>query len=131
MDSAITVTREQLVSLALRAPDRIEGYRVVIAPGGSSGLHHHVGGVVGVVIGGTARYERDGVVQALAAGDAFDEPAGETITRFDNASTTEPLTFIAFYPLRGDMDLLTPGEAPRPPARSSAEERAGVEHHVG
>jgi hypothetical protein len=36
-------------------------------------------------------------------GDAFFEPPGKRIVRFDHASPTEPMTFIAFY-LLGDND---------------------------
>ncbi len=37
------------------------------------------------------------MLKTFHAGEAFFEPAGKTILRFDNASSTEPLTFICFY----------------------------------
>jgi hypothetical protein len=43
---------------------------------------------------------------AVAAGSAFYEPADVIITRFDNATATAPMKFIAQYLLNGDQALI-------------------------
>jgi FeS assembly protein IscX len=40
-------------------------------------------------------------------GSAFYEPADKVIADFGNASDTTPMTFIAFYLLDGDQELIT------------------------
>lgn len=60
--------------------------------------------MVGQIVAGTIAFAPEGEEpRTLRAGDAFHEPAGATIAHFDNASDTEPATFVAFY-------LLPPGE---------------------
>jgi len=111
-DVPAPVVRERLSTVELSgSPDRIEGYRVTMAPGHLTGLHHHPGGVVGVVTGGTVLFEYRGEVRVLKAGDAFTEAPGATVERFDNASASEPATFIAYYTLRDDA-LIVPGAGP-------------------
>jgi quercetin dioxygenase-like cupin family protein len=102
----------RLSTLELHSPvDRLETYRVTLGPGSHTGLHHHPGGVVGVVIAGTVIFERSGEVETLRAGDAFVERPGAAIERFDNASDREPAVFIAHYILQGNQPLLVPGAA--------------------
>jgi quercetin dioxygenase-like cupin family protein len=60
--------------------------------------------VVGYIAKGAAYFQQERrVAKTLTAGEAFFEPANAKILHFDNASSTEPMTFIAFY-------LLGPGE---------------------
>jgi hypothetical protein len=42
----------------------------------------------------------------LPAGSAFHEPAGTIIAQFDNDSVSEPMTFVAFYLLDGNQELI-------------------------
>ena len=42
----------------------------------------------------------------LAAGSAFHEPAQVTVVRFDNASETAPMKFIAYYLVDGEQELI-------------------------
>ena len=42
----------------------------------------------------------------LATGSAFHEPARATVARFDNASETAPMRFIAYYLLDGEQELI-------------------------
>jgi hypothetical protein len=42
----------------------------------------------------------------LPAGSAFYEPADTTVANFGNASDSEPLTFVAFYLLNGEQELI-------------------------
>jgi quercetin dioxygenase-like cupin family protein len=112
MEQPSTILREKLSSITLSgAPTRIDGYRVVLKPGQTSGLHHHPGGVVGVVTSGTVQFSCGDEVRQLEAGDAFVEPPRVTVARFDNASSHEPATFIAYYPLVEGMELFVHGEA--------------------
>jgi quercetin dioxygenase-like cupin family protein len=66
---------------------------------------------VGCVTSGEIAFQLDGKSEErLRVGDAFYEPPGARVLRFDNISETELAEFVAFYPLRGDMPLMT--EAP-------------------
>ncbi|HZQ34803.1 MAG TPA: cupin domain-containing protein [Dehalococcoidia bacterium] len=79
-----------------------------LPPGQQAGAHLHPGGVVGCVLAGEIAFAIDGQPeQTLRPGDAFYEPPGATIARFDNRSTSEAATFIAFYPLAGEQPLIT------------------------
>lgn len=87
--------------------DRIEAHRVTLRPGQRAGRHVHPGGVVGCVLRGEIVFEVAGQpATRLREGSVFYEPAGATITRFDNVSDTAAATFIAFYPLEGDQPLI-------------------------
>ena len=44
--------------------------------------------------------------QTLPAGSAFYEPADTVIANFGNASDSEPMTFVAFYLLDGEQELI-------------------------
>jgi quercetin dioxygenase-like cupin family protein len=103
------IEREQLLTAAVqRHVDRVEAYRVKLPPGQKAGRHHHVGGVVGLVEQGRIAYQRDGADPIeITAGDAFFEPAGTDVSRFDNLSDAEPATFVAYYLLTGDQPLIT------------------------
>jgi len=46
--------------------------------------------------------------RTLTPGDVFHEPPGAPIARFDNASQTAAARFVAYYPLAGDQQPLTP-----------------------
>src|ERR1700743_3189178 len=110
MAESSPITRERLSSLPLaEAPDRVESYRVVLGPGQRTGEHHHPGGVVGVVTEGVIIFELGGTQRRLEAGDAFVEPPGATVARFDNASADAPATFIAHYLLRANQPLIVKG----------------------
>jgi quercetin dioxygenase-like cupin family protein len=76
----------------------VRGVRVRFAPGQPVGLHLHPISVVGVVGAGSFVYKKAGEPEKfLKTGDGFFEPAGVTIERFDNASSTEPAELIVFY----------------------------------
>jgi quercetin dioxygenase-like cupin family protein len=56
---------------------------------------------------GTAVYQIEGEAeQILPAGSTFHEPAGAVIANFGNASDSEPMTFVAFYLLNGEQELI-------------------------
>ena len=54
------------------------------------GLHRHPVSTVGVVTAGSFNLQLEGKpARFLKTGDSFFEPAGQTILKFDNASTSE------------------------------------------
>ncbi len=76
----------------------IKGARIKFAPGQPTGLHRHPITTVGVVTAGSFNLQLEGKpVQHLKTGDSFFEPAGHTILKFDNASTSEPAEIVCFY----------------------------------
>lgn len=67
------------------------------APGQVAPIHTHAAPTVGYVAKGMIIYQIEGEPpQILREGDAFYEPAGPRILRFDNASATEEAIFIDF-----------------------------------
>src|SRR5579859_4067907 len=76
-------------------------------PGLQGGRHVHPCAVLGYIVDGTAVYQIEGKEeQILPAGSAFHEPAGVTIANFGNASDSQSMTFVAFYLLNGDQELI-------------------------
>lgn len=102
-----TITRHGLLDEHLAgqpAVDRVKIARIELDPGQATGRHRHPCPVIGYVAAGTIRLQvADRPQQLLRPGDAFYEPANTEIPHFDNASSTEPATFIACY-------LLSSGE---------------------
>jgi hypothetical protein len=63
---------------------------------------------VGYIVAGAADYQFEGQpAQLLPTGSTFHEPAGKVIASFRNASKTAPMTFVAFYLLDGEQELIT------------------------
>ena len=80
---------------------------ICLQPGQRGGRHLHPCAVLGYIVEGTAIYQIQGEPeQILPAGSAFHEPAGAIIADFGNASDSEPMTFVAFYLLSGDQELI-------------------------
>lgn len=106
----MTITREHLVTGDRAGTiERVEIHRVTLPPGQVAGRHTHPGGVAGYVTEGTVIFElAGGPPRELRAGEAFFEPAGATVLRFDNASADHPATFVATYLLTGDEPLIQP-----------------------
>jgi len=66
-------------------------------PGQAAPIHTHTAPAVGYVVKGEIIYQVEGErVQILREGDAFFEPTGPRILRFDNASATEEAVFVDF-----------------------------------
>lgn len=86
-----------------------EGGPVTPSKGQVAGRHTHPGGVAGYVAAGLIIFQLDGQpARELRVEDAFFEPPGATVLRFDNASTNEQATFIACYPVTADQPLIQP-----------------------
>lgn len=66
-------------------------------PGQAAPIHTHIAPAIGYVAKGEIIYQIEGEnPQILRAGDAFYEPAGPRILRFDNASATQEAIFLDF-----------------------------------
>jgi quercetin dioxygenase-like cupin family protein len=75
----------------------IKGTRIKFAPGQPTGLHRHPISTVGVVTVGSFNLQLEGKpARFLKTGDSFFEPAGQTILKFDNASTSESAEIVCF-----------------------------------
>ena len=76
---------------------KIEAGDFHFVPGQVASIHTHEAPVLGYVARGQIVYQVEGEKpQLLREGDAFYEPAGPRILRFDNASATQEAVFIDF-----------------------------------
>ena len=103
------ISRKELLKTALagHAVTDVDVREITLEPGQQSGRHLHPCFVVGYIASGQAhmQIENEALLQ-LPAGSAFCEPAGAVIANFGNASNSEPMTFIAFYLLDGNQELI-------------------------
>jgi quercetin dioxygenase-like cupin family protein len=110
MSASPTIERQQLLNAVLenRNVTNVDIRRITLGPAQKAGRHLHPCPVVGYIASGTAFYQiEDEAAELLPVGSAFYEPAGRVIADFGNASDTTPMTFIAFYLLDGDQELIT------------------------
>lgn len=76
---------------------KIEAGDFHFKPGQPAPIHQHKAPAIGYVVKGAILYQVEGEeVALLRAGDAFYEPVGPRILRFDNASPLEEAIFIDF-----------------------------------
>ena len=105
-DTPPRIARKELLTARFspeRAVASVEVQEVTLGTGQPVPLHLHPCPVVGVIRSGTIAFQIEGQpVQHLRPGDAFHEPAGVRVARFD-AEGEGPATFTVFY-------LLGPGE---------------------
>lgn len=93
------VTSTKLLSANFDARDvvQIEAGSFHFLPGQIAPLHTHQAPAIGYVAKGAILYQVEGEKpQLLNEGDAFYEPVGPKILRFDNASATKKAVFIDF-----------------------------------
>ena len=105
-----TIERRKLLDAVLgnRNITTVDVREITLSAGQKAGRHLHPCAVVGYIVKGTAIYQIEGEpAQTLPAGSAFYEPADKVIADFGNASDIEPMTFVAFYLLDGEQDLIT------------------------
>jgi quercetin dioxygenase-like cupin family protein len=103
------VARKDLLEVKFdsRLVDNVQAKEITLIPGQRAPLHRHPCPVVGYIAEGTLIYQIQGQpARTLNTGDAFYEPAGTAIARFDNASTDKPMKFIAFYLSNGEEALI-------------------------
>lgn len=104
-----TITRKPLLNVPFKSKTitSVDVREITFAPSQQTGLHKHPCPVIGFVAEGTALLEVEGQpAQILPAGSSFYEPAETTILRFDNASASAQLKFIAHYLLNGKQELI-------------------------
>lgn len=104
-----TIIRKELLRAVLgpRSVSTVDVREIAFAPGQQTGRHSHPCPVLGYIAEGSAILQIEGrEPQPLPQGSAFHEPAGAVIARFDNASQTEPMKFIAFYLLTANEPLI-------------------------
>lgn len=103
-----TIQRKQLLTAVLnRNVTKADAREISLEPGQQSGRHLHPCAVLGYIVAGAAVLQIEGEeAQPLPAGSAFYEPAETVIANFGNASETDPMTFIAFYLLDGEQELI-------------------------
>src|SRR3984885_9748004 len=103
------IQRKQLLNAALgnRNVTSADVREIRLEPGQQSGRHLHPCAVLGYIVAGTAVYQVEGQAeQTLPAGSAFYEAADTVIANFGNASDSEAMTFVAFYLLDGEQELI-------------------------
>jgi len=103
------IVRKQLLYAATGASGltSVDVREIRFEPGQQTGRHLHPCHVFGYIVEGTARFQVEGQpAQQLSAGSAFHEPAEAVIADFSNASASEPMTFVAFYLLNGEQELI-------------------------
>jgi quercetin dioxygenase-like cupin family protein len=105
------IRRHDLLTAALdsgRHVDRVEIKRIDLAPGQATGPHRHPCPVVGHILSGSIQFQIEGrPAKTLRAGDAFFEPANLRIKSFDNSSSKESASFVAYYLLGAeDHDII-------------------------
>ena len=81
---------------ATRPTDHVEVRRISMLPGVAAGPHVHNGPVVGHIVAGSVVFQIEGEDEiVLRAGDAFYEPEGVPIARFD--ARDDGVTFIGCF----------------------------------
>lgn len=103
------IVRKELLraSIGPQIVSTVDVREISFAPGQQTGRHRHPCPVVGYIVEGSAILQIEGQdPQLLPTGAAFHEPAGTVIARFDNASQTEPMKFIAYYLLAANEPLI-------------------------
>ena len=124
---AVGITRTVLFETQLSRANKtghVELQRIDFGPGQASPPHLHPCPVIGVVLSGTVAFQLEGGdLKLLQQGEAFYEPADVPIAHFDNASRTEPMSFLAVYLLERDgeekLRLLQKGADQQAPSDSS------------
>ncbi|WCT13891.1 cupin domain-containing protein [Mucilaginibacter jinjuensis] len=109
MEQSNNIIRKPLLTANLgeRTVTSVEIKEITLAPGQKAGLHLHPCPVTGYIAKGTAIMQVEGEEELiLNTGDAFYEPADVHIAQFSNYSDSEPMTFIAFYLLNGNQELI-------------------------
>jgi quercetin dioxygenase-like cupin family protein len=104
-----TIQRKHLLNAVLgdRNITSVDVREICLEPRQMGGRHLHPCAVLGYIVEGMATYQIEGeTAQTLPAGSAFYEPAETIIAKFGNASDSAPMTFVAFYLLDGEQELI-------------------------
>lgn len=110
----ISMTNSQIVRRPLlnveigeRKVTRVDVREITFEPSQATGRHKHPCPVISYIVEGTALVQEEGgAAREIGAGESVYEPPDKIIARFDNASATRPMRFIAHYLLTGDQPLI-------------------------
>ncbi len=95
------------VDLVSRRVTNVEVKEITLEPGQMTGRHLHPCPVLGHILKGSAVLQIEGQVpQIFSQGSAFFEPANTIIAAAGNASSSEPMTFVAYYLRDGEQELI-------------------------
>ncbi|KQS31530.1 hypothetical protein ASG33_10800 [Dyadobacter sp. Leaf189] len=100
-------TRKALLDVMLTSQQlsKVEVNEVTMAAGQRAPRHSHFCAVVGYVSSGRVLFQMEGEEKRIIeAGEAFYEPKDKAVLHFDNESSEQPLTFIAFYLKQADEE---------------------------
>jgi quercetin dioxygenase-like cupin family protein len=103
------VSRKDLLTVTVnsRMFNTVQAKEITMTAGQHAPRHQHPCPVVGYIAEGTLIYQIQGQsARILAKGEAFYEPPGTVIVRFDNGSAGKPLKFVAFYLGQGEQPLV-------------------------
>ncbi len=93
--------------IPVREVRTVDVREITLSPGQKAGYHRHPCPVFGLIKSGEALIQIEGQdARVLHAGDAFYEPQGTAIVHFDNASATNAMTFVAFYLIDRESQLI-------------------------
>lgn len=96
---------------------------ITIAPGGSTGWHHHPGQLIAVVQQGTlSRTLDDCSVETTTAGQSFIEPSGAKHRHIGRNLGSEPVVLYVTYMLPAGSPLSVDAEAPACEAGEQSEQ---------
>ena len=95
-----SVTRKDLLTAIIasgKPVSKVEIQEITMGPGVPAPLHLHPCPTVGIVSEGAISFQIEGQpIQYLKAGDAFYEPAGVRVSKFNNDGDV-PAKFVALY----------------------------------
>lgn len=93
------ISRKELSNLTLNQQvSKIEMQEITMQAGQSAPKHLHPCPVIGIIKSGKVLFQIEGQEKIiLNEGDSFYEPKNLNILHFDNASSTESMTFVAIY----------------------------------
>ncbi len=103
------IVRRPLLSVDLgeRKVTRVDVREIAFEPSQATGRHKHLCPVISYIVEGTALVQEEGsAAREIHAGESVYEPSDQVIARFDNASSTQPMKFIAHYLLTGNEPLI-------------------------
>ena len=107
--ATVKVVKEQVIPQMDGTKLKTTILEVSYPPGGSSAAHRHPCAVIGYVLEGQYRTQiGDGAVAIYQKGDTFYEPPNGVHQVSANASTTEPVRFLAYFLCDSDARLSTP-----------------------
>ncbi len=108
-----TGTSAGTMKVETKGPTDVVVRTITIAPGGSTGWHHHPGQLIAVVQKGTlSRTLEDCSVETTTAGQSFIEPSGAKHRHIGRNLGSEPVVLYVTYMLPAGSPLSVDADAP-------------------